>query len=136
MPPVLLMFASRYWKASVLVLGLSAALVYRAVLVHERDAARRVAAELRLNVSELQAANGRLAGALTRQDAAVGALKKAADDAARALSAQSAIAAQAGVRDAMRAEGQARALSHATVDPGCAAAIRWGNARAAELSRW
>jgi hypothetical protein len=30
----------------------------------------------------------------------------------------------------------ARALENARIDAGCAAAIRWGNAQAEELSRW
>ncbi len=133
---VLATFAARYWKPVVLLAVLAAAASYRAILVHERDAARLAVSRLEQETAELKAANEKLVRELKQDNAAVAELKKAADAAARALAARTDGAARAGRAVAARAARQAQTLSGAKVEAGCAAAIRWGNERAVELSRW
>ena len=128
--------AARYWKPIALVLVVMAALAYRAVLIHERDAARREAARLTTENAELQASVNQLTAALKRQDAAVAAMGRRADKAAAAFATRSHAADARARRVEARAESEASRLVHAPINSGCAAAIQWGNREAKELSRW
>ncbi len=128
--------AARYWKPFALALVVMAAFAYRAVLIHERDAARREAARLATRNAELRASVEQLTAALKRQDAAVAAMRQRALKVAAALAARSQAADARARTVAARAEREASRIVHARIDSGCAAAIRWGNREAKELSRW
>jgi|GEM_PF-5867603 hypothetical protein len=128
--------AGRYWKPLALVLVVMAAFAYRAVLIHERDAARGKAARLAAENAELDASVAQLTAALKRQDEAVAAMRQRALKAAAALAVRSQAADAQARAVAARARGEALRIVHARIDSGCAAAIRWGNREAKELSRW
>ncbi len=135
MPLILL---SHYWKPLLLVALVAAAVGYRAVLLHQRDAARSRVTQLTVEAAALRSSNQALGAMIDRQNAAVAQLKAQADAAMSAMSAsENAAAVAAGAADS-KAEQQGRALIAAPIDvnAGCAGAIQWGNAQAAELSSW
>jgi len=90
-----MLFASliQNWKLIALVILVTAILVYRAVLVHQRDTARAQVAALTDAAAVLRAANASMAAAVTQQNQAVAALQakmKLAQDAAAVRETQSA----------------------------------------------
>jgi hypothetical protein len=127
---------AQLWKPIGLALLLAAALGYRALLIHERDAARAKASHLQSELTEAQAANAAMHGAITAQNAAVARLtlklKQSTDEAA----ARARSAAAQGAAAMREASDDARVLARARMGSGCAAAIRWGNAQSVELARW
>jgi len=126
----------RYWKPLALGAVLAAVFGYGALLTHQRNAARAVAVRLTADAATLRSANQALTAAAGQQNAAVEALRHQADSASAAMAAHAGAAAQAGANAAGSAAAVAHTLAVAPIDSGCDAAIRWGNARAAELSRW
>lgn len=127
---------AQLWKPIGLALLLAAVLGYRALLIHERDAARARAAHLQSELSEAQAANSAMHGAVAAQNAAVARLNSKlkrinGEAAARERSAEA-----QGAASMRRASEEARALARTRMGSGCAAAIRWGNAQSVELARW
>jgi septal ring factor EnvC (AmiA/AmiB activator) len=107
------------WKPAAIALLIAAVLGYRALLLHQRDAARAEAAHLSASLADAEASNASLQSAIATQNSAVAQLR-----------------AQLGAAVMRLAASGARALESARIDAGCAAAIRWGNAQAVELSRW
>jgi hypothetical protein len=136
MPAALALFAAKYWKPLLIAAAIAAAIGWRAVLVGERDHARAQATRAQAEAAALHTSNAALSAALARQTAAVEAMRTRAGAQARAQSARAASAARAGAAASGRAGAQARSLVAAPIGAGCDAAIRWGNARAPELSRW
>ena len=135
---LLAMLLSHYWKAVMLTGLIAAAMVYRATLIAERDAARAKVSALTAQTAALQAGNQALKSAIDHQNAAVEALRARADAEVNANAADQAAAWNAGLIAQQQAQNQASALAAAPIDPntGCVGAIRWGNARAPELSQW
>ncbi|MBF6559120.1 MAG: hypothetical protein IVW56_02430 [Candidatus Binataceae bacterium] len=125
-----------YWKPIVIVALIAAGLIYRGVLVHQRDAARAQIVELTQQTGALEADNSAMRAAAVQQNAAIAALQSqmaAANAAAKSRTAEFA------ARGAQAMQGElahATQLDHAAVPAGCAAAIRWGNAQGPELGRW
>ncbi len=136
--PLIAVFLSHYWKPLALLVLVAAAFAYRAVLIHERDGARAQAAQLSLEVTALQTTNQALGATIDRQNAAVAELKARADAAENAMAVAENAASRAGAVAEGAAEQQGQALMAAPIDAGagCEGAIRWGNARAAELAAW
>lgn len=128
--------AGGYWKPIAFVLVILAAFAYRAVLVHERDAARREVSSLTARNARLEAGINQLKAAIKRQNAAVDSLRQRADRATAMLAQQN----RAATRRAAHIQAQARTaagrMAHARINPGCTAAIEWGNREARELSQW
>jgi len=135
---VLGLILTRYWKPLTVFALVAALLIYRGILVRERDRARGQVAELSQQNAALRASNQAFTSEITRQNAAVAQLKNQADAAANAMAANERAAALAGLAAENQAQQEASALSRATIDPssGCDGAIRWANARAAELATW
>jgi hypothetical protein len=136
--PLVGILLSYCWKP-LAVLGLLASLLaYRALLVHQRDEARSQVARLGAEAAVLHAANQALGATIDRQNAAVAELRARADAAANAMASNEEAASREGAVASGQGEQQARALIAAPIrtDSGCEGAIRWGNARAAELSPW
>jgi hypothetical protein len=133
-----MLFASliQNWKLIALVLLVTAILIYRAVLVHQRDSAQAQVAALTDAAAVLRADNASMAAAVTQQNQAVAALQakmKLTQDAAAVRETQSAnCASQALAQELARS----KAISNAPIPAGCQAAIAWGNAQAPELGRW
>jgi hypothetical protein len=127
---------AQLWKPIGLMLLLAAALGYRALLIHERDAARAQAAHLQSALTEAQAANTAMRNAVTAQNAAVARLSSKLKQSADEAAARERSAATESAAVMRRASEDARALVRARMGSGCAAAIRWGNAESAELARW
>jgi hypothetical protein len=109
---------------------------YRALLIHQRDAARAQVATLTLELAATTAANQAMKSAVARQNAAVAALTAAAAVAERQAAAQTAEAARSGAEIMRQESARAAALGRAAVPDGCAGAIAWGNAQGPELGRW
>jgi hypothetical protein len=124
------------WKLIGLVALVATVLIYRTVLVHERDSARAQAATLRDASAVLRADNALMASAVARQNEAIGALQnkmKLAQQAAVQREAQYA----AGAEQAMSEDlAHANAVRRGPVPGGCQGAINWGNAQGPELGRW
>ena len=136
--PLIASILLRYWKPLALMALLAGALAYRAVLIHERDSARSEVVQLNQEATALRASNQALDASIQLQNAAVGKLKADADAATQLMDSRMAAASMAGIAAATRGADQARALIAAPIESasGCAGAIQWGNARAAELSSW
>ena len=129
---------SQYWKPLMLCALIAAALVYRATLIHQRDATRTQVAQLATDNAALRVSNQALSATISEQNAAVTALKARADAAVNTMAANESAALRAGAAAEGRAQQQAQALLAASIDAnsGCEGAIRWGNAEAAELAKW
>ncbi len=136
--PLIGILLSQYWKPLALAVLIVSALAYRAVLLHERDDARAQAAELSAQAAALRTANQALGATVDQQNQAVAQLKARADATENAMTANEDAAAREAVAEQDKAQQQGRALVAAPIDvnAGCAGAIRWGNAQAAELSSW
>jgi hypothetical protein len=124
------------WRPIGLGLLLVAAVGYRALLIHQRDAARAQAAHLGAALTEAQAANAAMRSAVTAQNAAVNRLRAQLKQSADAAAARARAAAAQGAAAIRQAAKSARALEGARMGAGCAAVVRWGNAESAELARW
>ncbi len=134
--PLLLGMVTRFWKPAVFVMLIGAGLLYREILVHERDAARKQVTVLQAESAQCKAANSQMSAAVADQNRRVLALEAAAarstsDETARAQAAEAAVA-----RDASRGRRQASALLKARVGTKCREAIRWGNLQGPVLGRW
>ncbi|MGH7780203.1 MAG: hypothetical protein ACREQR_10285 [Candidatus Binataceae bacterium] len=135
MPALLGLFAAN-WRPIALVAILGAIAVGAAVVIHERDSARKQAAALKTELAGAQAQIAACQSAVAEQNAAVEAIRASAQgvaDAAATREAKLAATASVGME---KAGAQAEQIAHAAVAPGCDAAISWGNAQARELSRW
>lgn len=124
------------WKVLALALMIGTVLIYRAVLIHQRDSARAQVATLSGAAAALRAENASMASAVARQNEAIGALQgkmKLAQQAAAQREAQSAGAAERTMSEEL---AHANAVRNAPVPAGCQGAINWGNAQGPELGRW
>jgi uncharacterized protein YlxW (UPF0749 family) len=130
------LLAGQLWKPVALALLIAAALGYRALLLHQRDAARAEGAQLRVSLADAEASNAALQSAIATQNSAVAQLRAELEEGVQAAAARERAASARGAAAMHAATSGARALEDAPIDAGCAAAIRWGNAQAAELGRW
>jgi hypothetical protein len=115
---------------------IAAALGYRALLVHQRDTARAEVTHLSASLADAEASNTALQSAIATQNSAVVQLQTQLEQSGRDAAAREGAAAAKGVAVMRTATSGAQVLERARIDTGCAAAIRWGNAQAAELGRW
>ncbi|MFZ1886432.1 MAG: hypothetical protein WAU33_00265 [Candidatus Binataceae bacterium] len=135
MPALLGLFAAN-WRPLAFLAILGAAALGAVVLIHERDSARKQATALTSKLAVAQTQNAACQSAVAQQNAAVEALRASAQSAADAADTREAnLAAQASI-GMEKAGVQAAQLAQASVPPGCAAAIKWGNAQARELGQW
>ncbi|MGH7935215.1 MAG: hypothetical protein ACREQN_18895 [Candidatus Binataceae bacterium] len=124
------------WKPAALAIVIATALIYRGVLIHQRDAARVQATTLQNQVADLSASNAAFQSAVARQNAAVEALRQKMGEAEVAAHQreQQLISRGAAI---MRSHYQrAVTLQHASVPSDCEGAIKWGNAQGPELGQW
>jgi hypothetical protein len=136
--PLIGILLAKLWKPMLLAGLIAAALAYRALLIHQRDAAVAQVAALTAEAAALRTTNQALGAGIERQNAAVAQLRNEADAAVNAMAANEAAASRSGAAAESEAAQQAHSLIGAAIDvnAGCAGAIRWGNAQAQELSRW
>ncbi len=134
--PMIAMMLARYWKPLAIAAIFAAAIGYRAILVHERDAARRDAAASAAAAAQLRADNQSLAQQIRSQNAAVEAIRKAADEQAQAMSARAQASMRAADSAEAAADADARSLAQSRIANGCDEAIRWGREQARELGKW
>jgi hypothetical protein len=136
--PLIGILLSRYWKLLALGALLAGAIAYRAVLLHQLNAARERVTQLTAEAAALRINNQALGAMIDRQNAAVAELKARADAAVNTMAANEAAADRAGTAVQAQAQQQAQSLMTAAIDAdsGCEGAIRWGNAQAPELSAW
>ena len=125
-----------YWKPLALAALIATALVYRAVLIHQRDTARANAASLLQKNAALMADNTAMRAAVSNQNAAIENLRTAMSNAQAAAQARAAGAQARGARALQSSLARANQLKTAALPAGCDAAIRWGNAQGPELGRW
>ena len=126
----------KLWKPLLLVGVVMAIVAYRALLVHQRDAARAEAGQLKGQVAALQVSNHALSGSIAEQNAAIESLREREQSATVAAANREAERANAAAAAMRTATARAQALIHAAVPSGCEGAIRWGNAQGPELGRW
>jgi len=124
------------WKPAAIALLIAAVLGYRALLLHQRDSARAQVTHLSASLADAEASNAALQSAIATQNSAVAQLRTQLEQGAQAAATHERAAAASGAAVMRLAANGARALQSARIDAGCAAAIRWGNAQAVELSRW
>jgi hypothetical protein len=125
-----------YWKPIAIALAFAGLLVYRGVLVHERNSAVARVATMTAQVADLKSAEAACEAAVARQNQAVAAMKSAADEAAAAARTRQANVAAAAVASASAESGRAKAIESAPIAADCAGAIKWGNEQAKELGQW
>jgi hypothetical protein len=133
---MLALIAARAWKPLLLILLAAGVFIYRAVLIHERDAARAQVTTLTAQAAQLKAADDACVAAVAQQNAAVEKLRSDEELAIRAANAREANVSAAAEAAASKAKSAADALSQAKIGKGCAAAIQWANQQAAGLSKW
>ena len=124
------------WKPLAVAGLIAAALVYRSVLIHERDAAQAQVAAITAQAQQYKAADDACVAAVAQQNAEV---KKLRDD--EAMIAEAAQTRVANVvanaqTQAAQARSTADALVHAKLGEGCDAAIKWANQQGQELGKW
>jgi hypothetical protein len=133
MPALLI---ANYWKPIAIAVAIAAVLAYRAVLVHQRDAARAATAALTAQVYDLKSAELACEDAVARQNSAVSALAaSAARETAAAQTREASIYASASSAASAEAS-RAAAIETAPIAPDCPGAIKWANAQAGELGKW
>lgn len=124
------------WKVIALAAIVATVLIYRAVLVHQRDSARAQVTALSDAAAALRADNASMAAAVARQNQAIDALqgkmKLVQRDATEREARYATSAAQAMSQEVARAN----AVRNAPIPAGCQGAIEWGNAQGPELGRW
>jgi hypothetical protein len=125
-----------YWKPIALAALIAAALIYRTVLIHQRDEARTEAATLTERNAALTADNGAMRAAVARQNAAIASLQSQMTQARAAAASRAADYTTRGAQAMQTGLAQGNQLKAAAVPTGCDAAIRWGNAQGPELGRW
>jgi hypothetical protein len=133
MPALLI---ANYWKPIALAVLIAASLAYRAVIVHQRDAARAATAALTAQVADLKSAEAACEDAVAQQNAAVSALAaSAARETAAAQTREANVYAAASSAASAEAR-RAAAIQTAPIASDCAGAIKWANAQAGELGKW
>jgi hypothetical protein len=135
MPAIPILLLS-YWKQIVLAIAIVGAIGYRAVLIHQRNAARAQAESIAVQLADWKAAEAICEASVARQNAAVNAMKSAAETAAAAARTREAKVAVSSAAIAQKEEERAGAIESAPVEGGCEGAIRWGNAQVQELGKW
>jgi len=133
MPFVMLL---QHWKAIALVAVVAAALIYREVLVHQRDSAQTQVTALTDAASALRAESASVSAAVTRQNEAIDALQSKMKLAEQDAAQREAQYASSGAQTMSREVSRANAVRVAPVPVGCQGAINWGNAQGPELGRW
>ena len=124
------------WKLIALALVVATAVLYRAVLVHQRDSARAQVTQLSAAAAVLRADNAEMKSSVVRQNAALDALQQKMK-AAQVEAAQREAQYAASATEAMNKElARASAIRKAPVPAGCQGAIEWGNAQGPELGQW
>ena len=131
--PVLLL---TYWKPLALSIAIAALVLYRGVLIHQRDSARASLAAIQPQLADFKSAEAACESAVARQNDAVASLKAAADLAAASAQTREANVTAAATATDVQETQHAAEIVHAPVAAGCAAAIQWSNAEAASLSKW
>ncbi len=124
------------WKPLTLAAIVAGAVAYRAVLIHQRDAADAQVAQLSAQAAQLNASNQALTAAIAAQNAAVAQLKVQAASATALASVREQAAARTGAGALDAAAARAATLTGTPIASGCDAAIRWGNAQAVGLAGW
>src|SRR5271163_712734 len=133
MPALML---ANYWKPAALALALAAILIYRAVLIHQRDAAVAATAAMTAQVADLKSAEAACEDAVARQNAAVSAMAAAAARESAAAQTREANVAASAASAATAESRRAAAIQTAPIASDCAGAIKWANAQAGELGKW
>ena len=131
------MMAMQLWRPVALALLVAAALGYRALLVHQRDAARAASAHLSASLADAEASNTALQNAVATQNSAVAQLRAELeeDQAGWPRRANAPRPPTARQRCAPRPTAPRRSRAH-VLRPDARRRVRWGNAQAAELGRW
>ena len=124
------------WKVVAFAVLVATMLLYRAVLVHQRDSARAQVTALIDAGATLRAANASMAAAVARQNAQLAALQDRMKLALQAAAQRHAQATDAAARALGHDLANADAIRNAPVPAGCQGAIVWGNAQGPELGRW
>lgn len=124
------------WKPLTIAALIAGLVAYRALLVHQRNAALGQVKSLELQAEALQADNAALKGAVAQQNAAVDELRQQAAAAASAAQQRETAFARKAQTEMQAASQRARAISDAAVPPDCEGAIKWGNAQGPQLGQW
>ena len=133
MPALLI---ANYWKPIAITVAIAAALCYRAVLIHQRDAAKAETASIAVQLADWKISEAACEDAVARQNLAVNEIAAVAareSAAAKTREANVAASAAATASDEVR---RATAILSAPIANDCASAIKWANAQAQELSKW
>ncbi len=84
------LLAGQLWKPAAVALLIAAVLGYRALLVHQRDAARAEVTHLSASLADAEASNTALQSAIATQNSAVAKLRTQLDQSARDAAAREA----------------------------------------------
>jgi len=133
MPALLI---ANYWKPIAIAVALAAALAYRGLLIHQRDAARAETASISVQLADWKISEAACESAVARQNLAVNAIAaSAARESAAAKTREANVAASAAATASDEAR-RANAILTTPIANDCASAIKWANAQAGELGKW
>ncbi len=133
MPALML---ANYWKPIAIAVAIAAALAYRGILIHQRDAARSETASMAAQVASLKSAEAACEDAVARQNLAVNAIAAAAARETAAAQTREANVAAVAATAASDEARRAAAIQSAPIASDCAGAIEWANTQAEELGKW
>jgi hypothetical protein len=126
----------RLWKPAVLGLLLAGIFTYRAILVHQRDSARKQVAGLTVEADELLASNSKLLSSINDQNSALDEMHQEMTAAQQAAAQSQAASVREAAATMGKYEAAANAMNQARVPADCEGAIEWGNAQGPELGQW
>lgn len=133
MPALLL---ANYWKPIAIAVAIAAALCYRALLIHQRDAARAETASISVQLADWKISEAACEDAVARQNLAVNTIAAAAARESAAAKTREANVAAAAAATASDGARRSDAILRAPIANDCASAIEWANAQAGELGKW
>jgi predicted nucleic acid-binding Zn-ribbon protein len=126
----------KFWKPIAVVAIVASCIVYRTLLVHQRDAALTQAQKLQTELSQAVVESEALRTAIAGQNGAVQALHERLQEARTAAEQRELHYARKGAEMMNEHSAQARAIENAPLPSDCSGAIKWGNGQGLELGKW
>jgi hypothetical protein len=133
---IFISMVTKLWKPMLIVGLVGTALIYREVIVHQRNSARAQVAKSASQIADLTASNQEFQAAVGECNSKVDSLQADALRAQQALAIQSTAAAERAASLVATANTAAAALGKDQIASSCKGAIQWANQQGPELGRW
>jgi hypothetical protein len=133
---ILISMVTKLWKPMLIAGIIGTALVYREVVVHQRNSARAELVKSASQIADLIASNQQFQAAVGECNSKVDSLQADSERAQQALAAQATVAADRAATLVATANTAAAVLGKDQIDSSCKGAIQWANQQGPELGRW